>query len=84
MHVSLKRRGDRGIHLPELLGRILASNALEDLRAARVLVDKFGHVVHVVIDDDVHALVGAVVGGDIGGGEGLRHDGWWCEGGRCS
>lgn len=60
-------------YLPELLRGILARNALEDLGSAGVLVDELGHVVDVAVDDDVEALVGRVVGGDVGGGEGLGH-----------
>lgn len=40
-----------------------------------MLVDKVGHVVDVLVDDDVEPLVRAVVGGDVGGGEGLGHFG---------
>lgn len=40
-----------------------------------MLVDKVGHVVDVLVDDDVQALVRAIVGGDVGGGEGLGHFG---------
>lgn len=65
----------RNKYLPELLGCILSSDALEDLRTTGVLVDEVGHIVDAAVDDDIHALVGAVVGGDIGRGERLRHDG---------
>lgn len=60
-------------YLPELLRCILASHALQDLRAARVFVDELGHVVDIAVDDDVQALLGAGVGGDVGRGECLRH-----------
>ena len=60
-------------YLPELLRRVLASNALEDLRTAGVLVDEVGHVEDLVVDDDVHARVGGLVVGDVGRGEGLGH-----------
>lgn len=39
-------------YLPEWLGGVLAGHSLEDLGAAWVLVDKLGHVVHLVVDDD--------------------------------
>lgn len=60
-------------NLPKLLRRILPRDALQDLRAARVLVDEVGDVVDAAVDDDVEALVGRVVRGDVGGGELLRH-----------
>jgi hypothetical protein len=63
------------MYLPELLRGILACDTLEDLCAAGVLVGEFGDVVDVCVDDDVHALVGGVVGGDVGWGECLRHGG---------
>ena len=59
--------------LPELLGGVLAGDALEDLGAAGVLVDEACDVVHGRVDDDVHALVGRVVRGDFGGGDGFGH-----------
>ena len=59
--------------LPELFGRVFAGDTFEDLSAARVLVDKIGHVVDGVVDDDVHALVGGVVGRDVGGGDCFGH-----------
>lgn len=62
-------------NLPELLGRILSSNTLQNLRATGMLVDEVGHVVDVLVDDDVETLIGGVVGGDVGGGEGLGHFG---------
>jgi hypothetical protein len=34
-----------------------------------VLVDEVGNIVDVAIDDDVEALLGRVVGGNVGGGE---------------
>jgi len=40
---------------PELLRGVLASDSLEDLRAARVLVYEGGNIIHVLINDDVHA-----------------------------
>lgn len=40
-----------------------------------MLVDEIRHVVDVLVDDDEEALVGAVVRGDVGGGEGLGHFG---------
>lgn len=56
--------------LPELFGGVLARDALEDLDAARVLVDELRDVVHVRVDDDEHVLV-LVVLGDLGRREGL-------------
>lgn len=71
---------DRCTHLPELLRGILARNALEDLGAAWVLIDEVGHVVDAVVDDDIEALVGRVVRGDVGGREGLGHvEGVFCD-----
>lgn len=67
-------------YLPELLRSILTRHTLQDLRAAGVLVNELGDVVDGRVDDDVHALVGIVVGGDLGGGEGLGHCGWFCGG----
>lgn len=60
-------------YLPELLRGVLASDALEDLGAAGVLVDEVGDVVDAVVDDDVHALVGRVVGRDFGLGDRFGH-----------
>ena len=37
---------------PELLGRILAADFLENLLAAGVVVLEFGHVIHVTINHD--------------------------------
>lgn len=67
-----------GTYLPELLGSILAGNALQDLRAAGVLVHEAGDVVDGRVDDNVQALLGVVVGGDFGRGEGLGRHGGWC------
>lgn len=61
--------------LPELLGGILPRDPLENLRSTGMVVDELGHVVDVVVDDDVQALFGGFVGGDLRGGEGLGHDG---------
>ena len=58
---------------PELLRRILAGNALEDLCAARMLVNEAGNIVDGIVDDDVLALVGRVVGRDFGGGDCFGH-----------
>ena len=38
-----------------------------------MLVDEIRDVVDVAVDDDVQALVGGLVRGDVGGGEGLGH-----------
>lgn len=62
-----------GAHLPKLLGGVLASDALEDLGTAGVFVDEGSDVEDVVVDDDVEALVGGVVGSHVGGGECLGH-----------
>ena len=70
-----------GTYLPELLRSILTSNALQDLRAAGVLVNELGDVVNGRVDDNVHALIGVVVGGDLGRGEGLGRHGGRCVGG---
>jgi hypothetical protein len=66
-----KQKGD--IYLPELLWGIFACYTLEDLCAAGVLVDKLGYIEDTVIDDDVEALIGGLVGGHFGGGECLGH-----------
>jgi hypothetical protein len=58
---------------PELFGRVFAGDALEDLGAAWVLVNEIGNVVDRVVDDDVHALVGGVVGRDFGWRDYLGH-----------
>lgn len=42
--------------LPELLGRILAGYALEDLLAAGVIILELGQVIHIAVDDDVQAV----------------------------
>ena len=78
MDVLIFQRDERSIRtdLPELLGCILASHALENLCAAWVLIHELGDVVDGVVDDDVHAVVGAVVGGHVGRGEGLGHGGF--------
>ena len=54
------------IYLPELLGCILASDALQDLCASGVLVHELGNIVYAVVDDDVQALFGVIVGGHVG------------------
>jgi len=43
-------------YLPELLARVLAARSLQDLWAARVLGDKIGNVVNIVVDDNPVAL----------------------------
>lgn len=68
-----KKKGEGETYLPELLRCILARNTLENLRATGVLVDEIRDVEDVAVDDDVQALVGGVVRGDVGGGEGLGH-----------
>lgn len=60
-------------YLPKLLRRILARNTLKNLRTTGMLVDEIRDVVDVAVDDDVQALVGGLVRGDVGGGEGLGH-----------
>lgn len=37
-----------------------------------MLVDEVGYIVDIAIDDDVEALLGRVVGGNVGGGEWMR------------
>ena len=73
-NTGLEKGGERKPYLPELLRGVLASNALQDLGTARVLVDELGDIVDVAVDDDVEALVWVVVGGDVCGGEGFGHD----------
>lgn len=61
--------------LPKLLGRVLAGHALQDLGAARVLVDEFGHVVDGGVDDAVQdGLVGSLLCGVDGLGIGRREE----------
>lgn len=79
MHYALRY----STYFPKLLRRILACHALEDLGATGVLVYKVGHVVDVLVDNDVHALVSVVVAGNVGGGEGLGHGECWSETGGC-
>lgn len=62
--------------LPELLARVLAADALEDLSTTGVLVHERAHRVDTAIDDDVQAFLDAGVFGDLAGGKLLRHD---CE-----
>ena len=62
-------------HLPELLAGILAAYSLQDLGSTRVLFHKSIHLVYIVVDDDVQALVDASSLLDIVGGEFLGHDG---------
>lgn len=76
MHASISRKGNE-TNLPELLRCILPRDTFQDLCAAGVLVDEIRHVVDVLVDDDEEALVGAVVRGDVGGGEGLGHFGFF-------
>lgn len=64
---GLGEEGDT--HLPELLARVLAADALQDLGPARVLVRERGHGVHAAVDDDVQAVLGGGARGDLGGGE---------------
>lgn len=69
---SLKRdRQKIPSYLPELLRSVLARDSLQDFGATGMLVHEFGHVVHTVVDDDVHAGVGGLVAGHIGRREGL-------------
>lgn len=72
--IHFKKRKET--NLPELLRSILPRDTLQDLSASGVLVDEIRHIVDVLVDDDVEALVGAVVRGDVGGGEGLGHFGF--------
>jgi hypothetical protein len=87
-------------YLPELLGRVLSSNTLQDLCSTGVLVGELcvlasaststssrahenaarrtGNIVDSVVDDDVHAGVGGLVGGDLVDGEFFRHVCWMC------
>lgn len=58
-----------------MLGGILPRDPLENLRSTGMVVDELGHVVDVVVDDDVQALFGGFVGGDLRGSEGLGHGG---------
>jgi len=51
-----------GLTLPELLGRILARNPLEDLSSTRMLIYKVRDVVNGLVDHNIHALFEAVVG----------------------
>jgi len=59
--------------LPELLAGILATDSLQDLGSARVLVHELGDIVDVAVDDDPKALFDFVVRLDVFGGELLRH-----------
>ena len=52
-------------HFPELLARVLAADALQDLGSTRVLVDELGDIVHAVVDDNVETLLDRVVLGDL-------------------
>lgn len=58
-------------YLPELLAGILAADALEDLGAARVLVDERRQAVHGPVDDDVQPVLDRVVRGHVLGAERL-------------
>ena len=69
------RGKERRAYFPELLGGILPCNTFEDFGATGVLVDEVGHVVDILVDDNVEALIRGVVGGDVGGSESLRHFG---------
>jgi hypothetical protein len=62
-------------HLPELLAGVLAAYSLQDLGSARVLFHESVHLVYVVVDDDVQALVETSSLFNIVGGELLRHVG---------
>ena len=62
-------------HLPELLAGVLAAYSLQDLGSARVLFHKPIHLVYIVVDDDVQALVDTSSLFDIVGGEFLGHVG---------
>ena len=62
-------------HLPELLAGVLAAHTLQDLGSTGVLFHKSIHLVYIVVDDDVQALVDASSLFDIVGGEFLRHFG---------
>ena len=64
--------------LPELLTRVLPRHSLQDLRAARVLIHELCDIIHVTVDDDVHALVRGVFCCDILLRECFGHlDGGW-------
>ena len=60
-------------HLPELLAGILAAYSLQDLGSTRVLFHKSIHLVYIVVNDDVQALVDAARLLDIVGCEFLGH-----------
>lgn len=67
-------------HLPELLAGVLAADSLQDLGSTRVLFHKSIHLVYIVVDDDVQALVDASSLFNIVGGEFLRHVGGFRSG----
>lgn len=58
--------------LPELLGRILAGDPLENLLAARVVVLELCEVVYVTVDDDPERI-GLVVRRNVALAERFRH-----------
>jgi len=59
--IAHKSIPDRSSHLPELLRRVLAAHAREDLGSAGMLVDEAAQLVDAVVDDDVKALVDCAV-----------------------
>jgi hypothetical protein len=62
-------------HLPELLAGVLAAYSLQDFGSTRVLFHKSIHLVYIVVDDDVQALVDSSSLLDIVGREFLGHVG---------
>ena len=65
----------RSTYLPELLASILASHSLQDLRSTRVFIHETSHLVNIVVDDNVQALLDATGFLHLVGCELLRHCG---------
>lgn len=67
-------------HLPELLAGVLAAYPLQDLGSTRVFFHESIHLVYIIVDDDVQALVDASSLLNIVGGEFLGHVGGFRSG----
>jgi hypothetical protein len=63
-------------YLPKLLRSVFSCDPLQNFCSSRMLIHKVGHVVNVLVDDDIETVVGVVVCSDVGGSEGLRHIGF--------
>lgn len=62
-----KRIGKRNsTYFPKLLSSIFSRHALENLDAARMFINKVGHIVHTLVNNDVEAALRVIISGHLG------------------